>query len=118
MPKLLALWLIPALTAGLLVTFAALPQIDPLRENRSRRKPQYPNCGGESSRFSAGKMSSYRLLTTLALLSAYSHGFVPSAWTNRIAPTAMPTRTSATGNAASRPVERYDTQICTGSVRG
>ncbi|RDZ39838.1 hypothetical protein C5B91_17780 [Haloferax sp. Atlit-10N] len=41
MPKLLALWLIPALTAGLLVTFAAIPRIDPLRENIAEFRSYY-----------------------------------------------------------------------------
>ncbi|AKU09190.1 SdpI family protein [Haloferax gibbonsii] len=41
MPKLLALWLIPALTAGLLLTFAAIPRIDPLRENIAEFRSYY-----------------------------------------------------------------------------
>ncbi|MFC7250922.1 SdpI family protein [Halomicroarcula sp. GCM10025324] len=41
MPKLLALWLFPALTAGLLVMFAVIPRIDPLRENIADFRPYY-----------------------------------------------------------------------------
>jgi uncharacterized membrane protein len=33
MSKQLALWLVPALTTGLFVVFAAIPRIGPLREN-------------------------------------------------------------------------------------
>jgi uncharacterized membrane protein len=41
LPKSLALWLFPALTAGLLVVFAAIPRIDPLRENIAKFRPYY-----------------------------------------------------------------------------
>jgi uncharacterized membrane protein len=41
MPKLLALWLFPGLTAGLLVVFAAIPRVDPLRENIAAFRPYY-----------------------------------------------------------------------------
>ena len=41
MPKLLAIWLFPALTAGLLVVFAVIPRIDPLRENIARFRRYY-----------------------------------------------------------------------------
>jgi len=41
MPKLLAIWLFPALTAGLLVVFAVIPRIDPLRENIAEFRPYY-----------------------------------------------------------------------------
>lgn len=33
MPQFLGLWLFPSLTAGLIVVFAIIPRIDPLREN-------------------------------------------------------------------------------------
>ena len=41
MPKALALWLFPALTAGLLVLFAVVPRLDPLRENIAEFRPYY-----------------------------------------------------------------------------
>jgi uncharacterized membrane protein len=41
MPKLLALWLFPLLTAGILVLLAAVPRIDPLRENIAAFRPYY-----------------------------------------------------------------------------
>lgn len=41
MSKSLALWLFPALTAGLLVVFAVIPRIDPLRENIAKFRPYY-----------------------------------------------------------------------------
>lgn len=41
MPKALALWLIPGLTAVLLVVFALIPRIDPLRENIAAFRPYY-----------------------------------------------------------------------------
>ena len=41
MPKLLALWLFPALTTGLLVMFAVIPRIDPLRENIAEFRSYY-----------------------------------------------------------------------------
>jgi uncharacterized membrane protein len=40
-PKLLAIWLFPVLTAGVLVAFAAIPRIDPLRENIAMSRPYY-----------------------------------------------------------------------------
>ncbi|WP_416841161.1 SdpI family protein [Haloferax sp. DFSO52] len=41
LPTGLALWLFPALTAGLLVVFALIPRIDPLRENIAAFRPYY-----------------------------------------------------------------------------
>ncbi|ADJ16657.1 SdpI family protein [Halalkalicoccus jeotgali] len=41
MPKTLALWLFPGLTAVLLVVFALIPQIDPLQENINAFRPYY-----------------------------------------------------------------------------
>jgi uncharacterized membrane protein len=41
MSKLLALWLFPALTAGILIVFAAIPRIDPLRENIAEFRSYY-----------------------------------------------------------------------------
>ena len=41
MPKLLAIWLFPVLTAGILLVFALIPRIDPLRENIARFRPYY-----------------------------------------------------------------------------
>lgn len=41
MPKLLAIWLFPVLTAGILLMFALIPRIDPLRENIARFRPYY-----------------------------------------------------------------------------
>ncbi|MFC6987764.1 SdpI family protein [Haloplanus sp. GCM10025708] len=41
MSKLLALWLFPALTAGLFVLFAAIPRIGPLRENIAEFRAYY-----------------------------------------------------------------------------
>ena len=41
MSKQFALWLFPALTAGLLVVFAAIPRIDPLRKNFAEFRPYY-----------------------------------------------------------------------------
>jgi uncharacterized membrane protein len=41
MPKLLAIWLFPVLTAGILVVFAVIPRIDPLRENIAEFRPYY-----------------------------------------------------------------------------
>ncbi|ODR81253.1 hypothetical protein BG842_05310 [Haladaptatus sp. W1] len=41
MSKSLALWLVPALTAGLLIVFAALPRIDPRGENIEAFRPYY-----------------------------------------------------------------------------
>lgn len=41
MPKLLALWLFPGLTAGILVVFALIPRIDPLRENIAEFRAYY-----------------------------------------------------------------------------
>ena len=41
MSKVVALWLIPALTAGLVVVFAVIPRIDPLRENITEFRPYY-----------------------------------------------------------------------------
>ena len=41
MSKTLALWLVPALTAGLLIVFAFLPRIDPLGENIEAFRPYY-----------------------------------------------------------------------------
>lgn len=41
MAKTLALWLFPALTAGLLVLFAVIPRIDPLRENIAAFRSYY-----------------------------------------------------------------------------
>jgi len=41
MSKQVALWLFPVLTAGLLAMFAAIPQIDPLRENIAEFRAYY-----------------------------------------------------------------------------
>ena len=41
MPKLLAVWLFPVPTAGLLVVFAVIPRIDPLRENIDTFRPYH-----------------------------------------------------------------------------
>ena len=41
MSKLLALWLFPALTAGIPIVFAAIPRIDPLRENIAEFRSYY-----------------------------------------------------------------------------
>ncbi|KTG10808.1 hypothetical protein AUR64_06355 [Haloprofundus marisrubri] len=41
LPKSLALWLVPAMTAGLLVVFASIPRIDPLGENIAAFRPYY-----------------------------------------------------------------------------
>ncbi|KZN24084.1 hypothetical protein A4G99_06385 [Haladaptatus sp. R4] len=41
MPKLWGLFLIPTMTAGLLVLFAAIPRIDPLRENIAEFRRYY-----------------------------------------------------------------------------
>ncbi len=41
MPKLWGLFLLPTLTAGLLVLFAAIPRIDPLRENIAEFREYY-----------------------------------------------------------------------------
>lgn len=41
MSKMLALWLFPALTAGLLAVFALIPRIDPLRENIASFRAYY-----------------------------------------------------------------------------
>ncbi|KAB1192682.1 DUF1648 domain-containing protein [Haloferax sp. MBLA0076] len=41
LPKGIALWLFPALTAALLVVFAVIPRIDPLRENIAAFRPYY-----------------------------------------------------------------------------
>lgn len=41
MPRTLGLWLFPALTAGLLLVFALIPRIDPLRANIAEFRPYY-----------------------------------------------------------------------------
>lgn len=41
LPKSQAIWLLPAMMAGLLGLFAALPRIDPLRENIAEFRPAY-----------------------------------------------------------------------------
>ncbi|MFC6965273.1 SdpI family protein [Halocatena marina] len=41
MPKLLVLWLFPGLAAGILVVFALIPRIDPLRENIAEFRAYY-----------------------------------------------------------------------------
>ncbi|WP_092906457.1 SdpI family protein [Halostagnicola kamekurae] len=41
MPRTAALWLFPALTAGLVVLFALIPHIDPLRENIAEFRAAY-----------------------------------------------------------------------------
>lgn len=41
MPKTVALWLLPALAAGLILLFAVIPRIDPLRENIATFRPFY-----------------------------------------------------------------------------
>jgi uncharacterized membrane protein len=41
MSKTLGLWLLPTLTAGLLLVFAAIPRIDPLRENIAEFRSYY-----------------------------------------------------------------------------
>ncbi|QFU81754.1 SdpI family protein [Natronorubrum aibiense] len=41
MPKTLALWLFPTLTAGLLLLFALIPRIDPFQANIAEFRPYY-----------------------------------------------------------------------------
>ena len=41
LPKSRAIWLLPAMMAGLLGLFAVLPRIDPLRENIAKLRPAY-----------------------------------------------------------------------------
>jgi hypothetical protein len=48
MLKLLAIRLFPVLTAGILVVFAAVPRIDPLRENI--QTDRRPHAGGTAVR--------------------------------------------------------------------